>query len=55
MATVNIEGKRWARSPELSVATTDLEGRWEMPGNLAGVRSVRTGLHVAATLVQSKI
>ncbi len=27
-------------SPELSVAATDLEGRWERPGHLAGVRSV---------------
>jgi hypothetical protein len=39
-ASVSIEGNRWARFPELSVAATDLEGRRERPGNLAGVRSV---------------
>ena len=55
MATVSIEGNRRARSPELSVAATDLEGRWERPGHLARVRSVATGLHFAATLVQSEI
>jgi hypothetical protein len=55
MASVSIEGNRWARSPELFVAATDLEGRWEVPGNLGGGEIGRTGLHVAATLVQSEV